>query len=385
MISVCCCAINAKNEIDTFVRSLVRHNHGVNFEIVITHDDRVDDGSGAHLESLQKEFPGLQLKVVRHTNEMVLDYLERLLAYYEGKFPSEMVSALRKNLERYKHGDKSFVDPAQTFLWLSSGVLYNKAVAASSGDILIITPADFVYLFSLKRAEEEVAAKSKLGHYYSKPNALFARIGNQEKEWLTTLLNEVHAGPRAREGWRWDSQEPFRDYLKTPTKLSSLYLLNFYKPELICLDSDEFIAKAAELSVASRVNGGMQRLPTFHGFHVMTRKTYDHIGGFTEEFYGRAYADDKMTWHGLNSPAPAQTPDWMDVAWCAPYFLSACQAEYYPPGWGEKLPLIDPYSGRHPSSPCFPKYLHEGIFPSDGQYYEVVRRLLNPHGPVVRF
>jgi hypothetical protein len=39
---------------------------------------------------------------------------------------------------------------------MSSGLLYNLAVEASSGDTLIITPGDFLYLFSLKELEEYV-------------------------------------------------------------------------------------------------------------------------------------------------------------------------------------------------------------------------------------
>jgi hypothetical protein len=54
----------------------------------------------------------------------------------------------------------------------------------------------------------------------------------------------------------------------------------------------------------------------FHGFHVMTRPTFDLVGGFTEEYYGRSFADDKMTYLGDRTPGATQFPPDFGVAWC---------------------------------------------------------------------
>lgn len=385
MISVCCCAINSKFEVDTFVRAIAAQCKNVEFEIILTHDDRVNDGSGKYFKSLQDEVP--QLKVIHHSNQDTIDYLDKLLAYYrkKGLFSNEVIDALDANLTRYKLGDTEFVDPTKTFLWISSGPLYNKAVAASTGDILVITPADFIYLFSLDTLDKFVKANVRNGHLYSAPHALWSRISNQSLSWIEECLQQTHSGERAREGFRWDSPEPFRDFLKFSTDLTKIYVPNFKKPELVPLGDPDFQVKMSEYLKETMGHPGTQQIMSFHGFHIMTRKTFETIGGFTEEFYGRAFADDKMTYLGVRSPNAIQAPSDLTVAWCGCYELSACQAEYYPSNWKEQLPLIDSYYDKHPLPPSInPTYLHEGLFGNNTTVHEFMRKILSPMGSPIR-
>ena len=78
----------------------------------------------------------------------LLDYLESVIHWYGqvGYFDQALIQHLKKNLELYKQGQ--LIDKTKEFLWMSSGRLYNKAVEMSSGDILVITPSDFLHLFS---------------------------------------------------------------------------------------------------------------------------------------------------------------------------------------------------------------------------------------------
>lgn len=360
MISVCCCAINAKWDVELFVEALNAHNDPSTFEICLCHDDRVQDGSREHFEQLQKRHPNL--KIIRNTHEDTVDYLRKVMDYYESKgvFDPQFRANLRTNLEKFAR--KELFDHKKSFLWLTSGLLYNKAVSIASGDVLVITPADFLYLYRLADLSNFVAANTRNGHFYSKPNAIWARVSNQEKEWLENHVKKVHSGIGAREGYRWDNPEPFKDYLKCPPKLSDFYVPDFRNGELLSLSAPDW-AKIYRFNTQSFIDGGVQVIPGFHGMHCMSKKTYDAIGGFTEEYPGRAFPDDKMTYLG-RTYGGGHLPYEFSVAWLGSMELPRKDSYGYRDDWQEVLDVADPQWKDHPIPPCHAHvYLHSGILP----------------------
>ena len=55
MISICGCAINSKYEVESLLRTLSINNQETEWELCVTLDNRVDDGSLEHFTKLQKE------------------------------------------------------------------------------------------------------------------------------------------------------------------------------------------------------------------------------------------------------------------------------------------------------------------------------------------
>ena len=380
MISICCCAINAKFDVDIFVRAIHQHNPDVDFEIVLVHDDRVNDGSAEHFAALAVEFP--RLKLITHTHEDTVDYLTKLVSYYDTKniLTKDIREAFKLNIVKFsKH---ELFNHQKAFLWLTSGVLYHKAVMASKGDTLIITPADFIYLFRLKDLQTIVETKKRDGHFYGKPNAIWARLSNDDPAWLKTYVNDLHNGVGTREGYRWDTKELFRDYLKNPQTPENLSLCDVYRNRVIPLSEFGDFKQVYEFNNNSFRIGGVQAIPSFHGFHVMTRKTYDAIGGFTEEWYGRAFADDKMTRLGRQFGGGSLPYD-ISVAWCGQSEIVNSTPRPLPENWQETLRQVDPLCDEHPmSNRDMPKYLHEGVFSNNDVSAVVVKHFSQGTPPV---
>jgi hypothetical protein len=337
---------------------LHKHNDPNSFELCITHDDRVNDGSSECFEELSSKYSNV--KFAKNTHEDAVEWLTKLLDYYESNnLFTPILKGLRENLEKF--ANKEFFDTEKNFLWLSSGMLYNKAIAISSGDTILVGPSDFTYMLRLSDLEDFVNNKKKDGLYYGKLHAIFARITNQKIDWLTTHVNEIHQGIECNSDFRWDSKEVFKDYLNYPSDLKDYYLPDFKKNEITSLASPDSIEKMYEYSEQAFANRDIQLLPNFHGVHVMTKKTYDKIGGFTEAFYGRALADDKMTKDGMKYNFGGSLPPKFSFAWLATAELGPFRGEPYPDNWEELVRQRDPWYGKHPLNLVDLRYLHRDL------------------------
>lgn len=360
-LSICCCGINCKYDFDLFASFMYQHNKDVDFEIVFTHDDRVNDGSSEYYTELQKRVPNI--KIVKNTHEDTVFYLRKLMDYYDqtGKFSDGLRKDLRANVEKFSN--RELFDHRKSFLWLTSGILYNKAVQASSGDLLIVTPADFIYGFKLRDLVDFVKTRMQNGLFYTKPYAIWGRLTNQALPWLQQHVQNVHNGIGYREGYRYDSVELFKDYLKAPSSLDDMYLPDFRNNRIIRFSDPTAIDQMYIFNEQSVNHGGVQFIPDFHGFHFMTRAAYDKIGGFTECYYGRAFPDDVMTYLGKRVVPTSPVPPQFSVYWAGQYEVLPYHNYGYPSSWQEILKQKEGmYHEQHPvPSVDQPTYLHKGL------------------------
>lgn len=383
-VSVCGCSINSKYDVQLFVEFLNLQRNNVDLEIVITHDDRVNDGSNELFKQLANKHDNL--KFVRNDHEQTVDYLRKLMDYYDryNIFKEQFRRDLRGNVEKF--AAKQLFNHDKSFLWLTSGVLYDMVVRASTGDLLIVTPADFVYGFSLSELVSYVKSKVSHGFFYAKPNAIWARINNQNYDWVVNHTQEIHDGKGFREGYRYDSRELFKDYLKTPPELHDTLLPDFRNNKVIRFSDPDALTQMRQFNIESMwPNSGVQYIPSFHGYHIMTRKTYDQIGGFTHEHQGRAFPDDKMTYLGQRSPpGNYQLASQFAVYWVGQYEVLPYHNYGYQPGWQDKLKEVDPYHETHPiPSVDQPTYLHAGLI-DNSKMGELVNSTFNRSAPPVK-
>jgi len=383
MISVCCCIFNAKWDVQTLIEACEYHNDPAEFEIVVTLDDRVEDGSLELLRDLQTRYDNL--KVVVHTDEDTIEYMSAALDYYHRRqfFNEEIRVGMRDALERYKKGE--LLNKSKAFLWQSSGILYNKAVEASSGDVILVTPGDFLYLFGLGNLERFVRKHAIGDIFYASPPAIWARVNNMDPEWLRRHINEVHNdAQKARPGFRWDSRETFRDYLRYPPQLSDFNLPDFRNNRMINFTDPDFLDKSRQFCIESMTQGGVQCNPKFHGCHVMTRKTFEMIGGFTEEWIHRAFPDDKMTYLGSRIGGHTELPPQFAFAWLGNGELLPGHGPGYEDAWKVELPKVDPLWDKHPIPPRVHKvYLHDKIV-KEKHMNDLVRKSFGTNTPPIR-
>lgn len=373
MVSICTCATNNKPDLELFIRSLHRHNNPADFEICITHDTRVEDGTAERLKELQQEFQNI--KVITWTKEDTVLHLEKLLDIYEKQnlLQQPLIDGMRGSLELYKRGD--LFPTNRSFLWLSSGVLYNKAVSISSGNFLVITPSDFMYMFRLKDLEIHMQYNQVADRFYSSPNAIWARLTNLDKAWLEQHIEGIHNGNH-REGFRWDTNEVFRDYLRMSSDLNQYTVPDFKTKIIHEVNDPEFTSgmkSIIEQAFGDNPPGeSIQAIRGFHGFHAMTRRSYDDIGGFEELWFGRAFADDKMTFLGGQQPGPYNLDPEFSVIWCGQHELAFDRGPKYPPDWKDYLAKIDPIWDKHPIPPNSPTYLYDGF--ASSSLHEIVNK-----------
>jgi hypothetical protein len=382
MISVCVCSLNARWDTEIFVRALQAHNNSSDFEVCIAHDNRVEDGSTEAFKKLQEEFGNV--KVITNTHKDIVEWLWKLDEHYENRnlFGSQFRKDMRKHIELFEK--KELFDHNRAFLWASSGMLYNKAVSISSGDNIIITPGDFIYMFSLRDLDNFMNQHNQGGRFYSSPNASWARTSNFDEDWLREHTNTIHTGKWHREGFRWDTNEVARDFFRCPTTLEENFICDFYNNKLIRFSDSTFVNDCKQFLDSYEQKGGMQYLPGFHGFHAMTRKTYHDIGGFTEEWIGRAFADDKMTSLGNRQPGARSLPTRFSVAWCGQYELVPYTGPCYPENWKEILLEKNPrMTTMHLSTHMKPRYIHEHLVTHE-QMDNMIKKFLNRAGPPVR-
>jgi hypothetical protein len=310
--------------------------------------------------------------------------METALNYYDRNnfFNAAIRQIFHTRLDQYKEGNL-LKGPTQV-LWQSSGILYNKAVEVASGDTIVVTPGDFLYLFKLNQLEEYVKRYQRNGLFYASLPAVWARVTNLDLDWLVQHVDSVHTGNlEARSGWRYDSEEIFRDYLRgyEPEKL---YVPNIKRNKLIQLaDPDSFVHLEEFCNDAEKESGVAQYIGGFHGFHVMTRKTFDTIGGFTEEWIHRAFEDDKMTMLG-NRIAGQGLPSKFSVAWCGQYEWGEFRGPGYDAVIKATLPQVDPWNSLHPLPPYTRLiYLYSDIIP-DHYIGSQVNCFFNTATPPVR-
>jgi hypothetical protein len=119
-----------------------------------------------------------------------------------------------------------------------------------------------------------------------------------------------------------------RDYLRYPSGPEDMYLMDFRHEELINLADPNYLSKMERYTnECFRHQQDQQVSPTFHGVHVISRRAYSLLGGFSELYSGRSFADDHMTKRGTllaRKIAASETlPPKFSIAWTG-------QGEYLP-------------------------------------------------------
>jgi hypothetical protein len=374
-LSVCMCSINSKWEVKNLVDFLFRHNPDVDFEVVVCHDTRVNDGADILFESLHSKYP--RFRTVKFTKDNCISWLEKVIAYYEQKrlFREDYIRLLKTNLDKYKNG--SFFDETQRFLWISSSVMYNKAIQESKGDILLLTPCDFIYPFKLKNICDEVSGKR---FFFAKPNLFWMNVVNSP-------LDYIKDGKKTN----YFEYALYRDILRCP-EFAELKDTYFVAPpdEIISLDDNLVIDKMQRYIHACYPNKG-QWVEKFHGCHLTTRETLNQIGGFNEVWHGRAFGDDWISYYGKNREGYTDLPLWFTIGMISSYSFSLFPYYKDLAQLGELLKKTDPWYGKHPSPHTTPVYLHD--CPPDNEslcdYVRIVTRyirsILLAESPIVRF
>jgi len=171
-----------------------------------------------------------------------------------------------------------------------------------------------------------------------------------------------------------------------PTHISNYHFIDLVNDRFTSLADPKFFEMAEGWVNWAHANSNkVTSTRIFHGYHMMSRKFWEDIGGFTEEFYGRAFADDKMGALGEHQNVLhcyRSSPPWMTIAWTGDHKVEASYLDDHVPNWKQILLKKDPKAFSHPEGHSH-YHLHRG-FP-DEKYASKIQELFNRTTPPVRF
>lgn len=145
MLSICGC-IYLNQNIVPFARSVLENaNDPDNIEFSVVEDEAGSDLMASCFETIKTMTK--RLKVIQVSKEERLAHFERCIGFYEREeiFPPERIEEFRRRVEFYGSGQIQRI-------WFHPSWLYDRAVEASEGDVVLVTPLDLLVTFSLSEA-----------------------------------------------------------------------------------------------------------------------------------------------------------------------------------------------------------------------------------------
>jgi len=234
MISVCSTIYREPEALEVFVRSLLGNASDPNqVEIVIINDENNPEIREC-LDRLSVEFKQLHF-ITRYKEERIEFFKERISFYEENCiFDSEVIKSMRKQIDKYGNGKINSI-------WYPAGYNFNTAVTASSGDVLMITPSDYLCTFDIV----------KMYQIISKEDNFAARF-----DWYDFTSLDPH--PKM-------AQE---------------------------LRESKDIPALTEKWLNQAQREGLMWLPQQHGARIVQRHIYNQAGGFDGRWFVRAVSED---------------------------------------------------------------------------------------------
>lgn len=327
-VSVIIPCYNSKFDLDQFVRFMEHWNDPQTFEIIVAHDDRVNDGSAAFIAALENEFPNV--KHVSRTKAQTVTWAENIVtarANPNSTFDATILAEMSTNLARYEQG--IYVDETSVNVRFSNAPLLNAAAAQAQGDILFFAPrssyskrgsVSALPAFLLTDLVEFVNAnKTQDGYLYTQLGGPLAQITNQGfRAVKNAILNtwytvdpwsgdpdavrvpppKIRAVQIARK--KWMRSHPLiypsitQQYDLWRNSLSHYYLINPWTGGMTALDATEYMRVAQTVCTDAKDKKTLPFERTILECHVMTRATWNTTGGFYEGAVERFVADRKM-------------------------------------------------------------------------------------------
>lgn len=143
MLSICGGIYHNAN-IVPFVRSVLENaDEPGEIEFSVAEDESGTDLMARAFEKVRTMTKNLN--VIQVPKEERITYFERCIAFYEREkiFPRDTTLRFRHRLSMYASGNSK--------LWWHPAWLHNKVVAASSGEVILLTPLDLLATFDLTK------------------------------------------------------------------------------------------------------------------------------------------------------------------------------------------------------------------------------------------
>lgn len=239
MVSVCSSVYRETEQLEIFVRSVLQQaSDPENVEIIIINDEGYEPTTKV-LQRLSREFP--QLKYFIRTKKERCEFIRKQISFYENNqlFSDEIIDDMRWIVDGYEAG-------LINRLWFPPGELFNLAVSKSRGDVLMISPADYLCTFDISLLYErylgvkKLERKSFVGHF----------------DWVD-----------------FSSLDPMPDICKILCK--KVGVEDLVRNCLNQIDSNSLTVVQGQ-----------------HGARLIDRESFDKVGGFDGRWFVRAWNDD---------------------------------------------------------------------------------------------
>lgn len=284
-------------DFDQMVRHLHEHNNAADFEICVFHDDREQDGSADRLTVLKSEFSNI--KSVSHDKTVTIAWVRSILSTREGTWDADVLTELNNNLDKYEAG--TLLDSTKELLVLDETARYQAAVDLATVDTpLLFLPQGCLLGCSVSDLEQYVTDNLQQGgHFYSRLNEVYMQATNlgldsitkaqKELEGLGTTYLSSHAGLLDDEDY-----ELRRDYCHWTTDLSKYFLVDPEGRSPVAFNDTDFLSKVGTICNEIVTSGKLPFEWASNKNHLMSRATYNTLGGFYQSVYEVSGSDWKM-------------------------------------------------------------------------------------------
>lgn len=294
MISIVTSVCNAKLDFDQFVRQLHELNDPQGFEIVVAHDDRVNDGSGTYLALLAREFPAVRV-VYTHTKTDAVSRVRAVLESRKDQMDEVLRGMMLETLNKYESGEEW--DGTREYLWLSPSYLLGQAADAALGDYILITSCDWLSGFRLADLENAAISHTTDGYFYARLPLMMANITNEPEETVERQWQDMrNKGPTQRisshSGYSLGMAQRCYDlFSKT---VGDYRLVDPRNGSQIRLDAYGFVDNVDAIRGAAVPGQLVPLCQEYTGLHLISKKVWEASGGYPTDILGRCTAEDVL-------------------------------------------------------------------------------------------
>lgn len=283
MISIVTSIYNAKLDFLQFLRQVQATNDFDDFEFIIVHDDRVDDGSRNLLEQLSKDYSNI--KIVAHVTKE--ETLARIYSIYESRKDKLIPEIINRSFYYIKKYEENEIDSSKTEFWISPVHFLDAAANQATGDFILITPCDRLIGFSLKELETWAKPLVKDGHFYTRLPLLHLNVTNipyEEARELDIKYDAVSNIIRSHSHYTFLLTRKYPLFSENLDKYWVKYPLG---DGFSSLGASNLFSEIKRTANHEKVDRLVPLVHKHHGLHFMTKKTWEASGGYALDFLSK--------------------------------------------------------------------------------------------------
>lgn len=260
-LSVCTTIHGSPKSFEAFLRSIDENTSaGHDFEVVVCLD-RIDETIWDFLHDFMDDFREFNLNI---PELIIFEHDGFLQSKWQSGLPPFWATLYGEDIAKHAIGQLARFQIKEIDLWMQYATGLNAAVEKSSGDLILLTPADYFVLFDMHEAA------NRCWERYQKDGGFFAHLS------LVAPFAEMAT----------NDHKEFGDLFTEDFGISA-----FVEPQYWAIL--KHLMKYHATRIDYPVLAPFDRFwPHNHGIRIVDRKTFDKVGGLSDYFLTKSGPTD---------------------------------------------------------------------------------------------